>query len=147
MFLRETVIKKASGEYRYWRLVKSYWDKKQIQRVLENLLSNAIKYGDPKEPITITLALEQNNQNVFFAVQNFGNIISTEDQKSIFTQFRRTKEAQAGNKKGWGIGLTLVKGVAEARGGRVDVTSDLDSGTVFTVRLPKDARNLKTTRH
>lgn len=125
--------------------VFGYWDRKEIQRVLENLLSNAIKYGDPKAPIT--LALEQNNLSVFFAVQNFGDVISAEDQKSIFTQFRRTKTAQAKNKKGWGIGLTLVKGVIEAHGGRVEVKSDVDSGTVFTVRLPKDARNLKTDKN
>lgn len=125
--------------------VLGYWNKKEIQRVLENLLSNATKYGDPKEPITISLA--QNNQNVIFAVQNFGDIISPEDQKSIFTQYRRTSKAQAGNNKGWGIGLTLVKGVVEAHGGRVTVKSDIDSGTVFTVTLPKDARNHKTTKH
>lgn len=47
----------------------------------------------------------------------------------------------------WGIGLTLVKGVVEAHGGQVTVTSDLESGTVFMVTLPNDARNLKTDNH
>lgn len=125
--------------------VCGHWDKKELQRVLENLLSNAVKFGDPKEPISI--ALEQNDQTVFFAVQNFGDVISAEDQKSIFTQFKRTKKAEAVNKKGWGIGLTLVKGVVEAHGGHITVSSDIDRGTVFTVTLPKDARLLQKTKH
>ncbi len=45
-----------------------------------------------------------------------------------------------GKKKGWGIGLTLVRGVAEAHGGSVQLESSEKSGTVFTVILPIDAR-------
>lgn len=125
--------------------VSGYWDKKEIQRVLENLLSNAVKYGDTKQPITIAIA--QNTQSVFFSVQNFGEIIPAEELKSIFTQFRRTQKAVTGNKKGWGIGLTLVKGVVELHGGQVSVASNIESGTVFTVTLPKDARTFTTDTH
>ncbi|MEX1099801.1 MAG: ATP-binding protein [Bacteriovoracaceae bacterium] len=63
-----------------------------------------------------------------------------EDQKYLFQQFRRGEKAQNDNKKGWGIGLTLVRGVAQAHGGSVTFKSEVDMGTVFTVILPQDAR-------
>jgi len=114
------------------------WDRRGLRRIIENLCNNAIKYGDPNSPVI--LSVEQQKNNVQISVQNKGELISPEDQKSIFRQFKRTRKIQSGTKQGWGIGLTLVRGVAEAHGGCVTVKSENESGTVFTVTLPKEAR-------
>ncbi len=114
-----------------------FCDPNGIRRIIENLCNNAIKYGSPNTPVT--LKVKQEVENLQISVHNFGDAISTEDQKSLFDQFRRTQSALGGTHKGWGIGLTLVRGVAEAHGGSVAVESNKNSGTVFTVTLPKNA--------
>src|SRR5438093_9504391 len=57
-----------------------------------------------------------------------------------FEPVARTRSAQTGSARGWGLGLTLVHGCAEAHGGRVRVDSDAATGTTFTLELPLDAR-------
>ncbi len=118
--------------------VSGFWDSSGLRRILDNLSGNAIKYGRPQGPITI--ALSRIDGDVELAVHNEGNPISAEDQKSLFDFYRRTESAQSSGQKGWGIGLTLVKGIAEAHGGSTRVESDSARGTTFYVRLPLDAR-------
>jgi signal transduction histidine kinase len=117
--------------------IEGFWDIQNVRRVIENLCNNAIKYGSISP---VTLSLELSDKFVKICVHNQGSIISEEDQKSLFQQFRRSHEAEESGKKGWGIGLTLVQGVAEAHGGNVSVKSEAGTGTIFTVTLPIDAR-------
>jgi PAS domain S-box-containing protein len=111
------------------------WDAQALRRLLENLCNNAIKYGDPTGRVTVTL--KDGGDQAELAVHNWGTPIPPEDQTRLFEHFARTKSAESSGKKGWGIGLTLVKGVAEAHGGSVSVESTAESGTTFRVRLPK----------
>lgn len=115
-----------------------HWDSRSVRRIIENLCNNAVKYGAAEAPINLTIS--QTPNEISISVQNTGEIICPEDQKALFKQYHRSENAQGSNKKGWGIGLTLVRGVAEAHGGTANLTSDLDSGTTFTVRLPIDSR-------
>ncbi|HXH29262.1 MAG TPA: PAS domain S-box protein [Bacteriovoracaceae bacterium] len=117
-----------------------HWDSKGIQRITENLVSNAIKYGKADSPITIRLKSE--NVWAEIAVHNEGNAISHEDQQTLFKPYHRTESAITGKQKGWGIGLTLVKGLIEAHGGTVRIESEPGLGTTFFVRLPLDARTI-----
>ena len=110
-------------------------DSRGIQRIIENLCNNAIKYGSSTTPVTIVI--KQTPTDTVISVCNEGEVISAEDQKSLFLQFRRSESAAVSSNKGWGIGLTLVRGVAEAHGGCVTVKSDKANGTVFTVTLPR----------
>lgn len=73
-------------------------------------------------------------------VHNYGNPISEEDQRKLFDPYERTVKVAQGTVTGWGLGLTLVRGVAEAHKGKVEVRSLLEHGTTFTVELPKDSR-------
>lgn len=116
--------------------VKGVFDCHGIKRALENLMVNAVKYGAEDKPITVSLSL--NDQDIRIQVHNEGNPISLKDQSSLFEHNFRTEEAQEGSKQGWGIGLTLVKGIAEAHHGKVEVTSSKDAGTNFTIVLPID---------
>ncbi len=118
--------------------INGYWDPKGLRRILENLCSNAVKYGNTETLIDVSVF--ELSGKVIIKVKNRGEPISTEDQKFLFRQFHRTRKADLGPKRGWGIGLTLVLGVAEAHGGTVKVASDSKRGTVFTIELPIDSR-------
>jgi signal transduction histidine kinase len=109
-----------------------------MRRILENLCNNAIKYGDTTSRVTVSL--RQEGDEAELAVHNWGNPIPASEQESLFQYFTRTKSAEASGKRGWGIGLTLVKGVAEAHGGSVQVESSQEKGTTFRVRLPRHAK-------
>jgi signal transduction histidine kinase len=117
-----------------------HWCPEGMRRIMENLLSNAVKYGEPGSPVT--LALAEKADHVHLIVHNYGNSIDQEDQLRLFDIFRRAKSAERSDKKGWGIGLTLVRGLAEANGGIVKVESYPKEGTRFTVDLPRDARHM-----
>lgn len=112
------------------------WDCSGLRRVTENLVTNAVKYGDPHEKITISV--RQVDRFSELSVHNVGEKLSEVELGSLFDQFARTHSAEKSGKAGWGIGLTLVKGIAEAHGGKVQVKSD-STGTTFTVWLPTDA--------
>ena len=116
-----------------------YWDGTGIQRILENLAGNAIKYGRQNGPITISV--RKVDEQIEISVHNQGLPIAPVDQETLFNPYRRTQGAVAGGQRGWGIGLTLVKGIAEAHGGKTCVESNAKQGTTFSVTLPVQARN------
>lgn len=119
--------------------VNVHLDNMAVQRMIENLASNAIKYGAENSPVTISIKRDQ--QWIDISVHNHGNAISAEDQKLLFQPFQRTKFAKSSNQKGWGIGLTLVQGLAQAHNGSVSFKSHPQQGTTFIIRLPLDARS------
>lgn len=118
--------------------VRGIWSAEELRRALWNLGSNAIKYGAATEPITFTVTRAGDRARA--SVNNRGPVITPADQEQIFKPFTRTHSAQGGSSKGWGLGLTLVWGCAEAHGGTVSVQSDAATGTTFTLELPLDAR-------
>lgn len=118
--------------------VRGYWGCEELRRVIENLCTNAVKYGSPNTPITVTLKAE--SERVLILVHNYGSFIPKEHQSSLFEAFRRAPNAQESGKRGWGLGLALVRGIAEAHDGYVEVKSSEKEGTTFTVCLPWDAR-------
>lgn len=98
-------------------------------------MTNAVKYGDPDKPITVSL--ENKEEEVILRVHNYGNPISAEKQKNIFSFLNRSNEESRGNLKSWGIGLSFVKMAAEAHQGNVELKSSTEHGTTFSVRLKK----------
>lgn len=118
--------------------INGFWDQEGLRRIVENLINNAIKYGNSKSDVTVYLHL--NADRVELCVHNLGNPIPLEEQDELFFPYRRSLSAIKSGKQGWGIGLTLVKGYAEAHKGHVKVISNSDHGTSFIVTLPLDAR-------
>lgn len=115
-----------------------FWSHSGLIRALENLVNNAVKYGDQYAPVTLLSFVHGNTLEL--RVHNEGNPIDQKDLQTIFDPYKRTSDANSGKQKGWGLGLTLVKGVIEAMGGTVEVTSSPQEGTNFIVTLPMDSR-------
>jgi signal transduction histidine kinase len=118
--------------------VRGFWSADELRRALWNLATNAVKYGAADKPITIRVSRAGHDAKL--SVHNWGTPIPAEDQAKLFEPFSRTAAARTGSQQGWGLGLTLVHGCAEAHGGRVNVESTREAGTTFTIELPPDAR-------
>lgn len=120
--------------------IHGFWSGEAIKRAVENLCTNAVKYGDILS--TVKIQLSETHKRVLISVHNTGSYIPVEDQETLFQTYMRTNIARNSNKKGWGIGLALVRGVAEAHGGSVGVDSSPERGTTFTIDMPQDPRTL-----
>ena len=132
LYGKRFVVQNSAGQ------LSVFWDNMAVHRLIENLASNAIKYGS--EDTSITIGIKRDGDWIEISVHNLGNPISAEDQKLLFHQYQRTEFAKASKQKGWGIGLSLVQGLARAHKGTVALESNPDHGTTFTARLPIDAR-------
>jgi signal transduction histidine kinase len=109
-----------------------------IRRALLNLIGNALKYGADGGWIGITVArgTGRDSGHVAISVADRGRGIPAEDLAHIFKPFYRGAYARDRQIHGNGLGLSLVKRIAEAHGGRVNVKSAPGEGTTFTLVLP-----------
>ena len=107
-------------------------DENAMTLLLLNLLENAVKYG--KGEIAVYLTRVGNDLRLVVGDQGPG--IPRDEQKKIFDRFYRTRDARGTNVRGSGIGLSLVKHIAEAHHGRVTVESEPGKGAAFIVDLP-----------
>ncbi|MCJ7487692.1 MAG: HAMP domain-containing histidine kinase, partial [Candidatus Aminicenantes bacterium] len=110
------------------------FDREAVASALINLLSNAMKFSPERKDITVRL-FRRNGQAVI-QVEDKGIDISPQDHAGIFKRFYRAKNSVVSETRGSGLGLTLVKHMAEAHGGAVEVESEPGKGTVFSVILP-----------
>ena len=117
------------------RTILGIWDPDAIRRILENLCTNAIKYGSPDGIVIVILT--ETEKTVELSIHNEGKPLTPAEQELIFRQFRRGKKPRGSTADSRGIGLTIVRGLAEAHSGTVDVESSLKTGTTFRVTLPR----------
>jgi signal transduction histidine kinase len=115
-------------------------DFSQLQQVFINLIVNAIQAMSSGGEILIHAVLTDDDM-VSVAIQDSGCGIPPEDLSKIFTPFFSTKEAV----KGVGLGLAVSYGIIERHGGRIDVQSEVDKGSTFTVFLPRYAADTDNT--
>jgi len=109
-------------------------DPDQIRVVFTNIIDNAIKYTLPGGNVRISTA--GNGCLARIEVADSGIGIREEDLPHIFDRFFRVKGKATRGIAGSGLGLSLAKEVIEAHNGRIDVRSELDRGTTFTISLP-----------
>jgi two-component system sensor histidine kinase SenX3 len=116
-------------------------DEGALRRALNNLLTNALKYaaGGRTVHVDVQAAQVRGQQEVQIAVSDRGPGIDAEDLAHIFEPFYRGRYATERQIHGNGLGLSLVKRIAEAYGGRVAVKSTPGAGATFTLHLPAAA--------
>lgn len=110
-------------------------DKDRIIQVVRNLISNAIKYTLDNGHININII--DTEKFMIFTVEDDGIGISEEDIPFIFERFYRADKSRNRKTGGTGIGLAIVKSIVSAHGGKVEVKSKVDYGSVFKVTLPR----------
>jgi signal transduction histidine kinase len=111
-------------------------DSAALTRALQNLISNAVKYSGDNRWIGIRAGLAVNGTDVEIAVEDHGLGIASSELPHVFEPFYRAQVSVEAQIHGSGLGLSLVKHIVEAHGGRVSVNSTLDQGSTFTLHLP-----------
>lgn len=114
-------------------LHQAEFDRSQIIQVMTNLLSNAIKFTPEKGRVYVNV--HQQNEELVISVSDTGMGIPKEDLPKIFERFYRVNR-RGHEIPGTGLGLAIVYKIVIMHGGRIDVESELDKGTTFTVYLP-----------
>lgn len=109
-------------------------DPVELREALSNLVSNAIKYTPELGQITIRMSSE--DSRVYFSVIDNGLGIPADQQNEIFNKYFRAKTAATAEIEGTGLGLSLVKTVVEAHGGKVWFQSEEGLGSTFGFWLP-----------
>jgi signal transduction histidine kinase len=108
-------------------------DPDRMSQVLGNLLSNAIKYTPAGG--TVSVEAEADENEVRIRVSDTGPGIDPQEQARIFEPFYRM-HSNMYSAHGLGLGLTIVRDLVKAHGGEVEVESEPDQGSRFTLRLP-----------
>jgi signal transduction histidine kinase len=107
-------------------------DRERLRQVLTNLIDNAVKYSPTDDEVEVEAFAE--NGRIYVSVQDRGPGIAPEHQSLIFEKFGRVTGEHA--KPGTGLGLFIARSIAEAHGGTVEIDSNPEQGTTFTLAIP-----------
>ena len=109
-------------------------DREGIETAVRNLIQNAVKYSNGSRWVRV--ATENGGGSIKIVIEDRGIGISDQDKKKIFEPFYRAKDVVDAQIHGNGLGLSLVKEIAEAHGGKVAVESKPEKGSRFVLELP-----------
>lgn len=113
-----------------------YMDKDKLTQILYNLLSNALK-ATPEEG-SVTVSLKRTSDKILISVNDTGIGISEKDLEQIFNRFYRVDNARNTKENGYGLGLSIVKNMMDAMGGKIIVNSKENIGTEFILEFNKE---------
>jgi signal transduction histidine kinase len=120
-------------------------DRGQLQRAFVHLIENAIKFTPERGIVRIT-AEDPFDGRIVVRITDTGMGIPRDDLPRLFTRFFRAGNAHTAAVPGAGLGLSIAKGIVEAHGGEIAITSALGQGTAVTVTLPKSNASAVATR-
>lgn len=109
-------------------------DPVQFAGALHHLVANAIAHSDADDIVTIRARID--GEYAIFEVSDEGSGIPAEDLDYIFEPFYKVGAARTVTRSGVGLGLTIVKLIVDAHGGRIEVESTLDKGSLFRLLFP-----------
>jgi len=137
----ETLAKASAIADRRWRLRGEregmvHGDRQRLQQALLNLAENAAKYTKESDEIQVGAEIRDGQARIW--VSDNGPGIDPGEQALVFERFQRAERGS--HQEGTGLGLALVKAIAEAHGGRVELVSSLGAGATFTLILPATRR-------
>jgi signal transduction histidine kinase len=110
------------------------FDREALASLLINLLSNSMKFSPETKEVSVRLF--QRGNDAVLQVEDKGIGISPKEADKIFQRFFRSQNVAVSGSTGSGLGLTIVKFIAEAHGGRIEVESEEGKGSLFSVILP-----------
>jgi signal transduction histidine kinase len=113
-------------------------DERALLQILLNLLANAIKFSDDGGTVTIRLAAERSGFAVI-EIEDRGIGMTEEEQQRALQPFGQAKPVITREYGGTGLGLPISKGLVEAHGGTLSISSRLGTGTTVRVALPTGA--------
>lgn len=113
-----------------------------LSRAITNLVANAIKYSPVNTEVTVSA--KASGDTIFLSVVDQGQGIPLEHQARIFEKFYRVPRVEDADAPGTGLGLAMVREIAELHGGRVMVESQAGVGSTFTLRLPLKPATART---
>lgn len=122
--------------------VTGQWDGDRLGQMVSNLVGNALTHGAPGKPIRVHLD-GTSKSAVVVKVSNVG-VIAPELLPHLFEPFRRGE--RVGKKDGLGLGLYIVQQIVERHQGTLEVASSAETGTVFTISLPRETAAPPTRR-
>lgn len=111
-------------------------DGKRLYRALRNIIDNAIKYGQGIENLRIEISLYNDLDNIFITISDNGYGIEKDKVDKIFKRFYRVDTERTKDFNSTGLGLAITKEIVDAHKGEIYVSSEVDVGTSFTIRLP-----------
>ena len=109
-------------------------DAESLVTAIKNLIQNAVKYSNGSRKIRVVA--ENGGGSIRLTIEDQGIGIAASEQKQIFEPFYRSKDVVDAQIHGSGLGLSMVKEIAEAHGGAVTVSSELGKGSKFTIEIP-----------
>jgi two-component system sensor histidine kinase SenX3 len=119
-----------------------FGDSELLTTAVKNLIDNAISYSDAETSVSVTLKKKSGVAEI--SIKDKGAGISEEDLDRIFERFYRVDQSRSRATGGTGLGLSLVKNIAQKHLGEVQVRSILGSGSTFTLRIPLATAPLQT---
>ena len=108
--------------------------KEDLEKVFRNLVNNAIRYTPEKGMVKVKAMNEKST--LIVEVQDTGIGIAAKDLDNIFNEFYRAENAKKMVSTGTGLGLSLVKKIVEEYGGKIEVESKINEGSIFRIKLP-----------
>jgi signal transduction histidine kinase len=115
-------------------VIEYYGDEELLIRALSNLVYNAIKYSNEKADVELNLF--KKDTVAYFSVTDQGIGISNENQVKIFDRFYRVDSSRSRETGGSGLGLAIAKWICEIHDGNINVVSEPEKGSTFTIDLP-----------
>ncbi|MCZ2459785.1 MAG: HAMP domain-containing histidine kinase [Chitinophagales bacterium] len=111
-------------------------DEIHFPNLINNLIDNGIKYCKENVPLLVKVMTRSNSRSLEIIIEDNGIGMNRETLKKIFERFYRAHTGNIHNVKGFGLGLSYVKTMVEAHGGKISADSILGKGSTFTIEIP-----------